>query len=60
MNKEDKRDLKNWTKEERDRVVGFFNLLLQIDKRQNPNLYKTTRDKRNMTVLDKDGNEIIL
>lgn len=57
MSQKDKRDPKNWTEEERDRVVGFFQLLLKIDKRQNPDLYRTTR---NMTVLDKDGNEITL
>lgn len=29
-----------WTKEEKDRVVGFFNLLLKIDQRVNPENYK--------------------
>jgi hypothetical protein len=60
MSQENKRNPKNWTEEERDRVVGLFKLLLQIDKRQNPDLYKTVRNKQDMTVLDKDGNEVTL
>lgn len=60
MNQKDKGCLKNWTEEERYRVVGFFNLLLQIDKRQNPDLYKTAKNRQNKTVLDKDENEITL
>jgi hypothetical protein len=60
MNQEDKRDPKNWTEEERDRVVGFFQLLLQVDKRQNPDLYRKSKNSHNMIVLDKDGNEVTL
>ncbi len=40
MNKEDKKDPNNWSKEERDRIVGLFDLLIKIDKRQNPDRYK--------------------
>jgi len=57
MDQGDKINPESWTEEERDRVVGVFKLLLQIDKRQNPDLYKTVRNKQDMTVLDKDGNE---
>ena len=39
MNNLDKRDPKNWTQEELDRVVGVFELLLKMDKKQNPHLY---------------------
>ncbi|MDD4931288.1 MAG: hypothetical protein PHG66_04075 [Candidatus Colwellbacteria bacterium] len=60
MDQEDKRNPKNWTEEERDRVVGLFQLLLKIDKRQNPDLYKAAKNRQNMTVLDKDGEEVIL
>jgi len=35
MNQEDKRNPKNWTKEEWERVVGVFELLLKMDKKQN-------------------------
>ena len=60
MDQGDKINPESWTEEERDRVVGVFKLLLQIDKRQNPDLYKTVRNKQDMTVLDKDGNEVTL
>ena len=30
----------NLTKEEKDRLVSFFELLLKMDKKQNPHLYK--------------------
>ena len=40
MNKEDKRNPDNWTKEEMDRVVGVFKWLLEQDRKQNPDLYK--------------------
>lgn len=44
MNQEDKRNPKNWTKEETDRVVAVFQWLLDQDRKQNPHLYtkKTT------------------
>lgn len=40
MNTLNRKDPKNWTKEERDRVVGVFQILLDMDKKQNPHLYK--------------------
>jgi len=46
MNKDDKKNPKNWTEEERDRVVGFFSLLLKMDKKQNPDLYKKDSAQR--------------
>ena len=47
MNQEDKRNPKNWTKEESDRVVAVFRWLLDQDRKQNPHLYtkKTTLEK---------------
>lgn len=60
MDQEDKRNPENWTEEERDRVVGLFQLLLKIDKKQNPDLYKTVRNRQNKTVLDESGSEITL
>ncbi|MBP7846340.1 MAG: hypothetical protein KA007_02775 [Candidatus Pacebacteria bacterium] len=56
MNQEDKRDLKNWTKEETDRVVAVFQWLLDQDRKQNPDRYKLPKG----VVLDKDGNQVIL
>lgn len=35
-----------WTKEERDRIVGFFDLLIKVDKRQNPHLYKKQNERQ--------------
>jgi len=60
MNKEDKNNSEHWTEEERDRIASFFQLLLKIDKRQNPGLYKTVGNRQNRTVLDNDGNEVTL
>jgi hypothetical protein len=60
MDQGDKINPESWTEEERDRVVGLFRLLLRIDKRQNPDLYRMAGNKQNRTVLDKDGNEITL
>jgi hypothetical protein len=53
MNQEDKRNPKNWTKEETDRVVGVFQWLLDQDKKQNPHLYtkKTTLEKGRLGSL---------
>lgn len=31
--------------EERQRFVGFFELLLKVDKRVNPELYKSRKEK---------------
>ncbi len=47
MNQEDKRNPKNWTKEENDRVVAGFQWLLDQDRKQNPHLYtkKATLEK---------------
>ncbi len=39
MIKENKAD-KPWNFEEKSNIVGFFSLLLKIDKRVNRNLYK--------------------
>ena len=60
MNTEDKKNPNNWTQEERDRVVGFFDLLIKMDKEQNPALYKKRKDGENMVVLDGHGNEVTL
>jgi hypothetical protein len=47
MNQKDKRNPNNWTQEERDRVVGVFQWLLDQDRKQNPHLYikKATLEK---------------
>lgn len=42
MDNLDKQDPKNWTQEERGRIVGAFELLFQMDKKQNPNRYIKT------------------
>ncbi len=60
MDQDNKNSSEHWTEEERDRIASFFQLLLKIDKRQNPGLYKTAENKQNRIVLDKDGNEITL
>jgi len=57
---EDKKNLKNWTQEERDRVVAVFAWLLEQDKKQNPDLYKTKKGNEDMVVLDGHGNEVTL
>jgi len=36
-----------WNEEERRRVVGFFDLLLKLDRKQNPELYKNNRENKN-------------
>ena len=56
MNTEDKQNPTHWTQEERDRIVGLFDLLLKMDKEQNPDQYKLPEG----VVLDKDGNHVIL
>ncbi len=47
MNQENKKNLRNWTKEESDRVVAVFQWLLDQDRKQNPHLYaeKATLEK---------------
>jgi hypothetical protein len=56
MNTEDKRNPKNWNKEEVDNVVRVFQWLLEQDKKQNPELYKLPKG----VVSDKDGNQVKL
>lgn len=56
MNKEDKKNPTNWTNEEQDRVAGLFDLLIKMDKKQNPDLYKLSK----VVALDKDGNQVTL
>lgn len=38
-----KRKPSEWTQEERDRIVGFFALLIKVDKRTNPHLYEVKK-----------------
>ena len=56
MNQEDKRNLKNWSQEEKDNFIAVFQWLLEQDKKQNPDLYKFPKG----VILDKDGNQITL
>lgn len=56
MNQKDKKNPINWTEEERDRVVGLFDLLIKMDKEQNPDLYKLPKG----VVLDRNGNQVTL
>jgi hypothetical protein len=39
--------LQNLSAEERRNFVGFFELLLRVDKRVNPHLYKLNKIKNN-------------
>ena len=39
--------LQNLSAEERRNFVGFFELLLKVDKRVNPHLYKLNKTKNN-------------
>ena len=39
--------LQNLSPEERRNFVGFFELLLKVDKRVNPHLYKLNEIKKN-------------
>ncbi len=59
MNTKDKQNPKHWTQEERDRIVGLFDLLLKMDKKQNPESYKTNKLKDGV-VLDSRGREVTL
>lgn len=45
----DKKEFKNWNKEERDRMVGAFAWLIKEDKKQNPHLYTLEKGR-----VDKD------
>ena len=56
MNQEDKKNPNNWTEEERDRVAGLFDLLIKMDKKQNPDPYKLPKG----VVLDGHGREVTL
>lgn len=56
MNQEDKKNPKNWTEEETDRVVAVFQWLLEQDRKQNPDRYKFSKG----VVLDKDGDQVTL
>jgi hypothetical protein len=60
MNQEYKRNPKNCTKEETDRVVAVFQWLLEQDKKQNPDLYKCRRGGQEKILIDKEGSEITL
>lgn len=53
----DKRDRIEWTDEERDRIVGFFSLLLKIDKRENPELYENNRETKSIEAGEAQGSE---
>ena len=59
MINEDKQNPTHWTQEERDRIVGLFDLLLKMDKKQNPDSYKAGKLKEG-TVLDSSGREVTL
>jgi len=39
-----------WTEEEKQNVVGVFQILLDVDRRINPHLYKKKYDKINNTL----------
>jgi hypothetical protein len=41
---EDRRKLPKWTKEETDRVVAVFELLISMDKKQHPENYQKPKD----------------
>lgn len=36
-----------WTEEERARIVGAFDLLLKMDRKQNPHLYEIKKETNN-------------
>lgn len=48
---EDDRKAVNWTDEERENIVGFFDLLLKIDKRHNPEKYVRKNTKKQKRLL---------
>lgn len=47
--KETNKDM--WTDEERENIVGFFDLLLKIDKCHNPQKYVRKNKKGSIRVL---------
>ncbi|MEN9551950.1 MAG: hypothetical protein RI935_327 [Candidatus Parcubacteria bacterium] len=53
MDKEDKRNPDNWTKEELDRVVKVFEWLIKEDRKQNPHHYQKS------TTLEKGRNDML-
>lgn len=57
MNKKDKSNSQKLSKEDISDLAKFFGLLMKMDKKQNPHLYRSPKDG---TVLDKDGNEVKL
>lgn len=59
MNKKNEKKLREWSIEERDRFVSVFKLLLKMDKKQNPEMYKPGKNN-SIVVLDKAGRKITL
>jgi hypothetical protein len=55
MDNLNKRNPQNWTPEEKDRVVGVFQLLLEMDKKQHPERYRKppTHEKGQNDILEK-------
>jgi len=53
MNKKDSGKLKLRNFEAKQNLLGFFSLLLKIDKRNNPHLYKNNEDNRDTNNTDK-------
>ena len=49
--KEDQRQavLEDWLEEDWRNIIGFFDLLLKIDRRNNPHLYKRRKKKEEKT-----------
>jgi hypothetical protein len=47
----------DWSDEERDRIVGFFSLLLNVDRRENPELYENNRETKTTEVKEAQGLE---
>lgn len=56
MNKKSKSNSQKLTKEDISDLAQFFELLMKMDKKQNPHLYKLPKG----VVLDKDGNQVTL
>jgi len=47
----------DWNDEERDRIVGFFSLLLKVDRRENPELYENNRETKTTEAEEVQGPE---
>lgn len=43
MKKDDKLSMEDWTHEERENLIGFYELLLEVDRRNNPHLHTKNR-----------------